>query len=906
MTTSSWNNEKKLIIKKNPLANLPYIEDGDLIVTQSNACLLYLGNKFGLLGKTPQDRRDCEQVLCEIMDMRNQMSSVFYNGIGNNENNELSNLMCLNQLAKLEDWLSIRKTKFLISETPSAPDFHLFELLDQLKTLSLVYRISPWNKNNAYPYLQLFYSNFDCLPFLTQYRSSFLSKLPINNKMAKYGTRPPIIPEPNEIPLSSTSSSSGLTGGAAGGSENSTSTNTSNTPNKKKNKMNNKNASAIEQRNNAILRDAIEQDTTITIKNENTLIYSRGQFRNSAFMFLKPHAVTPSSIALVKGFLSNGGFKIISEGRISCEEIDSKELIDKHYYGIASKATSLHPKDLNMCPLALNIFNEAYGVQWQEALDQNLVFNAVDACTHLEIDMDELDYLWSLSKNGRKRVKLGGGFYCGLIETKGKHIYVINGFFMSMRAKFTKPGSVIYFFSIEWNPSDSPWSWFRSKGCGPTDPSQASNSTLRGLLHVQWEELGLDSPLNMMDNGIHVSASPFEALIEHMNWFGSSIASDAFGKQLLSAGILEESILRWSLDPQVSLSADSSIKTHSLFELLEDKNASECLSELLALQTRERSSLKPSIVPSGSNDQMDTVLIRCGNSEATIYLHGAHVTSWKVGGNEKIFVSEQAVYNGSKAIRGGIPVCWPQFGDMGPCKAQHGFARNFKWNLVQEESSPLKCCENEGSCLLRLDSTMVQTIINESSDNEMKSNFLIGWDLEQFPFILEMRIWLSNNMLNQEFTVINPNTSTCDLSFTCALHSYFKVSNASQSTVEGLFDCNYLDNLDNRISKTAEEGGNGDVTVLFKGEVDRIYQNVPRILTIRDVSNGNHGIQIHTNDSFSDAIVWNPHIIKAKNMSDFGDDEYSSMICCEVGKTKQSVILKPSQIWKAKQEFRAI
>ena len=64
------------------------------------------------------------------------------------------------------------------------------------------------------------------------------------------------------------------------------------------------------------------------------------------------------------------------------------------------------------------------------------------------------------------------------------------------------------------------------------------------------------------------------------------------------------------------------------------------------------------------------------SSSATVYLHGAHVTSWtSLAGEELLFMSDQAVFAPPKALRGGVPICFPQFSDMGPMAAQHGFAR---------------------------------------------------------------------------------------------------------------------------------------------------------------------------------------------------------------------------------------
>ena len=84
---------------------------------------------------------------------------------------------------------------------------------------------------------------------------------------------------------------------------------------------------------------------------------------------------------------------------------------------------------------------------------------------------------------------------------------------------------------------------------------------------------------------------------------------------------------------------------------------------------------------------MQTQVLRgAGQSEVTVYHFGAHVTSWKnAAGVEMIYTSPTAVYNGEKAIRGGIPICFPQFGKKGPLR-QHGFARINTWQLDEDYS----------------------------------------------------------------------------------------------------------------------------------------------------------------------------------------------------------------------------
>eukprot|EP01004_Peranema_trichophorum_P005568 NODE_4423_length_1170_cov_69.376313_g2935_i1.p1 GENE.NODE_4423_length_1170_cov_69.376313_g2935_i1~~NODE_4423_length_1170_cov_69.376313_g2935_i1.p1 ORF type:complete len:303 (+),score=48.99 NODE_4423_length_1170_cov_69.376313_g2935_i1:71-979(+) len=158
-------------------------------------------------------------------------------------------------------------------------------------------------------------------------------------------------------------------------------------------------------------------------------------------------------------------------------------------------------------------------------------------------------------------------------------IYVINGFYMSMREKYTKPGASIHYFLVEWDSDKLSWGDFRSRVLGATDPPTAEAKSLRREIFDRYQELGLKSQPNVGDNGVHASASPFEALAERINWVGVDLADDAFGKQLLSLGIPKETILAWTKDPQV----DYDGKKASLFDSLEDTDADECIKRALKI-----------------------------------------------------------------------------------------------------------------------------------------------------------------------------------------------------------------------------------------------------------------------------------------------------------------------------------
>jgi nucleoside diphosphate kinase len=164
-------------------------------------------------------------------------------------------------------------------------------------------------------------------------------------------------------------------------------------------------------------------------------------------------------------------------------------------------------------------------------------------------------------------------------EPASSQIFVINGFYMAMREKFTKPGSSIYYYLVEWEPAKLSWEDFRGKVLGATDPSTAAPGSLRKEIFSQWKGLGLAAEPNVGDNGVHASASPFEALAERLNWMGATLEDDPFGKAMLASGIPKDTIMAWTKDPQVPFEG----KKASLFDLLEDLDYDECLSKAQAI-----------------------------------------------------------------------------------------------------------------------------------------------------------------------------------------------------------------------------------------------------------------------------------------------------------------------------------
>jgi len=291
--------------------------------------------------------------------------------------------------------------------------------------------------------------------------------------------------------------------------------------------------------------------------------------QSAAFVFIKPHAVTDQVKALVSKRFAAEGIDILSEGPIRAEQVDKDMLIDTHYGAIASRAMKQKPSELAVQKGAQDAFEKAVGMPWAEALDKGLVYNLADGAAKLGISMDDLGNKYDTLKKGVDLLKFGGGFYCGKVDD----IYVINGFYARMRSQFTVPGTSIYYYQVEWDPKRLSWEDFRGKVLGGTDPKTADAVSLRHGIFKGWQELGLDSEPNTGNNGVHASASPFEAMAERANWLGVGLEHDFFGKAMLALGLPIGTIKSWCDDPAVPFEG----KRQSLFDLLEDLDPRACL-----------------------------------------------------------------------------------------------------------------------------------------------------------------------------------------------------------------------------------------------------------------------------------------------------------------------------------------
>ena len=252
--------------------------------------------------------------------------------------------------------------------------------------------------------------------------------------------------------------------------------------------------------------------------------------------------------------------------------------------------------------------------------------------------------------------------------------------------------------------------------------------------------------------------------------------------------------------------------------------------------------------------------IRNPHGEATVALHGGHIMSFRPRDHEPVlWLSNSSHFKTGKAIRGGIPVCWPWFAEhpTEPGKPAHGFVRTAVWSVSESEK-------------LQDDSTRLKLFIADSNET------LALWP---HGFRLEIDCTVSDVLRVKLIT-----TNTDDKHFVCggALHSYFNISSISDIMIKGLENCPYIDKLEQGRRKMQ------DGSVTFKSETDRIYLDTKDDCIIED---GGMHRRINISKSGSrTTVVWNPWIDKARKMQDFGDGEYKRMVCVETANANTDVI----------------
>jgi glucose-6-phosphate 1-epimerase len=267
---------------------------------------------------------------------------------------------------------------------------------------------------------------------------------------------------------------------------------------------------------------------------------------------------------------------------------------------------------------------------------------------------------------------------------------------------------------------------------------------------------------------------------------------------------------------------------------------------------------------------LDRVVLRSADgATAEVHLHGAHVTSWRpaLSGDERLFLSARSGFHGSAAIRGGIPVIFPQFASEGPLP-KHGFARTSVWTLAEEKK------EQDGSAVATL------TLASSAQTQAI-------WPAS---FLATLTVRAHGSTLRVELEVRNTGAET--VAFTAALHTYLRVHDVGQTQLIGLRGIRYRESAAPGVFKADD-----DEVLRIVGEVDRVYVDAPHRLVMREPD---RELAIEA-AGFRDVVVWNPGAARAAELKDMEPEGELRMLCVEAAAVQRPVRLHPDDRWAGSQ-----
>ncbi|MCP3655413.1 D-hexose-6-phosphate mutarotase [Herbaspirillum sp.] len=270
-------------------------------------------------------------------------------------------------------------------------------------------------------------------------------------------------------------------------------------------------------------------------------------------------------------------------------------------------------------------------------------------------------------------------------------------------------------------------------------------------------------------------------------------------------------------------------------------------------------------------NQLQCLRVQTERAELLIAEQGAQVLRYQVHGQEPvIWMSEEAAFEAGNSVRGGIPVCWPWFGDLmrNPPQVQalhaggrlpaHGLVRSIPWLLMENA----------------IEGDTVRLVLAIPPTTESPA-------LRHLPPGIELRLEiLLDDRLHLKLTTRN--NSEQHIALTQALHSYFAVSSIHNVTVDGLEGQRYIETLEGWAEREQKR------PLVVSSETDRIYLDLPPHLVIRD-EGWNRRIHIEASGSTS-AVVWNPWVSKARRLSQFADDAWQRMLCIETANVMDDLV----------------
>ncbi|WP_019613531.1 D-hexose-6-phosphate mutarotase [Psychromonas ossibalaenae] len=280
----------------------------------------------------------------------------------------------------------------------------------------------------------------------------------------------------------------------------------------------------------------------------------------------------------------------------------------------------------------------------------------------------------------------------------------------------------------------------------------------------------------------------------------------------------------------------------------------------------QKTTLSDSVSLQTDSSGYEFLIIEHQKLNAAFALHGGHLIHFQLVGQEPlIWLSKTAIYNDQKAIRGGVPVCWPWFGaageTLGDNLPSHGFARTSKWSVADIK-------ESEQGLELELH-------LKDSAETRK---------LWPFEFELVLKASLTSEL---KLELISKNTGDKPFSYRGALHTYLNISSPEFCTVSGLNET-FSNSLKNGQVTT------GDGTLLINAPIDSIYNKAPESVLLDDKQ---FSRKLKMENSGNDSeVLWTPWISGAAAFTDMPDDGYKTMFCIESAITaKQGITVAPGQ-----------
>ncbi|MCP5282947.1 MAG: D-hexose-6-phosphate mutarotase [Rhodoferax sp.] len=271
------------------------------------------------------------------------------------------------------------------------------------------------------------------------------------------------------------------------------------------------------------------------------------------------------------------------------------------------------------------------------------------------------------------------------------------------------------------------------------------------------------------------------------------------------------------------------------------------------------------------------VLERPDGARAVVLLHGGHVVSWRAAGapQEQLYLSPASLFADDKAVRGGVPVIFPQFADRGPF-VRHGFARTRRWQRLPGSAG--------------VDAADPQLRLRLCDDAATRA-------LWPHAFTLDLTVRLGRDTLGID--LVCTNTGSAAWTFTAALHTYLAVRDVAQLQLHGLSGLV----CDDRVSGANRVQDESPLRI--SGEVDRVYADVPGPLQLEAPEPAGLRRREIAQQGFTDVVVWNPGAARCAALPDMPADGYHHMLCVEAACINRPVTLAGGQSWTGTQTLRA-